>query len=253
MSYNKVQEECVSDKFYTTGEAAKICNVTVRTIQYYDQENILNPSELSEGGRRMYSEEDIQQLQKICMVKSFGVSLASIKEVMRDKNGDKVLSLLIEEQEKEVDDQLLELQEKKKRLQMVRESIADNGFLLANTTNDIENMMSEKRKLTKLRGIMLAVGVVCDILELIGIWNWIQKGDPTLFLSVLPIIFLVCGVIVYIYYQKTEFICPECQSVFRPKFWGWLWAYHTPKMRKVRCTACGHKGLCVEKYRKEEM
>lgn len=42
---------------YTTGELAKLCNVSVRTVQYYDSRNILVPSELSEGGRRLYSEE----------------------------------------------------------------------------------------------------------------------------------------------------------------------------------------------------
>ena len=36
---------------YTTGELAKLCGVTVRTVQYYDTRGILIPSELSEGGR----------------------------------------------------------------------------------------------------------------------------------------------------------------------------------------------------------
>ena len=34
---------------YTTGELAKLCNVTVRTVQYYDKRGILIPTELSEG------------------------------------------------------------------------------------------------------------------------------------------------------------------------------------------------------------
>lgn len=29
---------------YTTGEIAKLCGVTVRTVQYYDSRNILVPS-----------------------------------------------------------------------------------------------------------------------------------------------------------------------------------------------------------------
>ncbi len=39
---------------YTTGEMAKLCDVTVRTVQYYDNCGILIPSELSEGGRSRY-------------------------------------------------------------------------------------------------------------------------------------------------------------------------------------------------------
>ena len=34
---------------YTTGEIAKLCGVTVRTVQYYDTRGILIPSELSEA------------------------------------------------------------------------------------------------------------------------------------------------------------------------------------------------------------
>lgn len=44
---------------YTTGEIAKLCEVTVRTVQYYDQRGLLIPSELSEGGRRLYSDQDL--------------------------------------------------------------------------------------------------------------------------------------------------------------------------------------------------
>ena len=46
---------------YTTGEIAKACGVTVRTVQFYDQKGILIPSALSEGGRRLYSEEDLKK------------------------------------------------------------------------------------------------------------------------------------------------------------------------------------------------
>ncbi len=50
---------------YTTGEVAKLCNVSVRTVQYYDSRGILVPSEISEGGRRIYSEEDLKKMQII--------------------------------------------------------------------------------------------------------------------------------------------------------------------------------------------
>ena len=48
---------------YTTGEIAKLCGVSVRTVQYYDSRNILIPSELSEGGRRLYSEQDLKRMK----------------------------------------------------------------------------------------------------------------------------------------------------------------------------------------------
>ena len=48
---------------YTTGELAKKCNVSVRTIQYYDERGILVPTDLTEGGRRLFSDKDIATLE----------------------------------------------------------------------------------------------------------------------------------------------------------------------------------------------
>ena len=55
---------------YTTGEMAKLCGVSVRTVQYYDSRNLLVPSELSEGGRRLYSEDDLRKLKVICFLRN---------------------------------------------------------------------------------------------------------------------------------------------------------------------------------------
>lgn len=57
---------------YSTGELAKLCNVTVRTVQYYDTRGILIPSELSEGGRRLYSEDDLRRMKIICFLRPQG-------------------------------------------------------------------------------------------------------------------------------------------------------------------------------------
>ncbi len=54
---------------YTTGELAKLCDVSVRTVQYYDTRGILAPSELSEGGRRLYSEDDLKRMRIICYLR----------------------------------------------------------------------------------------------------------------------------------------------------------------------------------------
>ena len=53
---------------YTTGELAKLCGVTVRTVQYYDNRGILVPSGLTEGGRRLYSGEDLKKMIIICFL-----------------------------------------------------------------------------------------------------------------------------------------------------------------------------------------
>lgn len=52
---------------YTTGELEKLCNVSVRTVQFYDTKNLLKPSAISERGRCLYSEADV----KNCLLSVF--------------------------------------------------------------------------------------------------------------------------------------------------------------------------------------
>ncbi|MHB1654327.1 MAG: MerR family transcriptional regulator [Desulfitobacteriaceae bacterium] len=68
------------NKLLTVGELARKGGVTVRTLQYYDTNGLLIPSEYSEGGRRMYSWSDIIRLHQILFLKSFGFSLAEIRD-----------------------------------------------------------------------------------------------------------------------------------------------------------------------------
>ena len=75
---------------YTTGEVAKLCGVSVRTVQYYDTRNILIPSELSEGGRRLYSEEDVKRMKIICFLREAGISINNIEELLSEEASEKV-------------------------------------------------------------------------------------------------------------------------------------------------------------------
>ena len=74
---------------YTTGELAKLCNVTVRTVQYYDKRGILIPTELSEGGRRLYSESDLQRQKVICFLREVDVPIDAISELLEEEHPEK--------------------------------------------------------------------------------------------------------------------------------------------------------------------
>ncbi|MCF0233183.1 MAG: MerR family transcriptional regulator, partial [Enterococcus sp.] len=57
------------EKTYSTGELAKLANVSVRTVQYYDKRGILKPSDVTEGGRRIYTDSDLDKLKTICFLR----------------------------------------------------------------------------------------------------------------------------------------------------------------------------------------
>jgi DNA-binding transcriptional MerR regulator len=68
-----------SKELMTVGELAQKMGTTVRTLQYYDRENLLKPSALSEGGRRLYTYKDMVKLHQIMSLKFLGFSLEDIK------------------------------------------------------------------------------------------------------------------------------------------------------------------------------
>ena len=83
---------------YTTGELAKLCGVTVRTVQYYDSRDLLVPSELSEGGRRLYSEEDLKRMKLICFLRDLDISINTISQLLAEEHPENVIGLLLEQQ-----------------------------------------------------------------------------------------------------------------------------------------------------------
>ena len=70
--------------YYSSGEFAKKAHVTLRTIRYYDKQNILVPSARTESGARLYTDEDLAKLQQILLLKYLGFSLDDIREMIID-------------------------------------------------------------------------------------------------------------------------------------------------------------------------
>lgn len=103
---------------YTTGEVASLCGITVRTVQYYDKRGILMPSEISEGGRRLYSEDDVNRLRTICFLRDIGIGIKEIGKFLDDPNSIEVISLILEEQKKRV---VSEAREKEAQLKKIEE------------------------------------------------------------------------------------------------------------------------------------
>lgn len=70
--------------YYSSGEFARMAHVTLRTIRYYDKQDILKPSFVTEAGARFYTDEDFARLQQILLLKYLGFSLDDIREMTID-------------------------------------------------------------------------------------------------------------------------------------------------------------------------
>lgn len=69
-------------------EVTKQTGVTVRTLRYYDEIELLLPAGKTEGGHRLYGEKELIKLQEIQFLKSLGFSLKENKQLLTDDNSD---------------------------------------------------------------------------------------------------------------------------------------------------------------------
>lgn len=238
---------------YTTGEIAKLCGVTVRTVQYYDTRGILVPSELTEGGRRLYSEDDLKRLKIICFLRDLGLPIDSIRQLLAEEDPGSVISLLLDEQEAALKKEIGEREEKLKKVSELKAGLKSVAEFSVESIGDIAYVMSNRKKLRNLRIFMVLTALPLGILQWSSIILWITRGVRWLFLVwvvvQIPYIFYFSRW----YFRKMAYICPQCHTVFQPPVREGLWANHTPAARKLTCPSCGHKGFCVEIAAEQEV
>ena len=231
---------------YTTGEIAKLCGVTVRTVQYYDTRGILIPSGLSEGGRRLYSEDDLKRMKVICFLREVGLPIDAISQILKEEHPEKLISLLIEQQENALVDEISERQEKLGKLRELKNWLKSKDSYSVEIIGDIAVVMENKKKQKKFHLIALLTGIPVSALQVFSIIFWIVKGIWWPFVAWI-LVAIPWGILLSrYYYRHVTYICPECHEVFKPRFKEAFWANHTPTARKLTCTSCGHKGFCVE-------
>lgn len=237
---------------YTTGEISKLCEVTVRTVQYYDTRGILVPSELTEGGRRLYNDEDLRKMKIICFLRELDLPINSIADLLKEEDPGSVISLLLEQQRKMLKEEIGEREERLKKLEELSSGLKNFEHFSVESIGDIAYLMKNKKELMKMRWKMVGLGSIMNVIEIGTIILWIKTGIWWPFAVGMCIVVAIGVFISRYYYKSVNYICPQCHTVFKPKFGQMFWANHTPNTRKLTCTSCGHKGFCVETYAQEK-
>lgn len=67
---------------FRIGEIAKLAGVTPDTIRYYEKQQMMDHEVRTEGGFRLYSENDLQRLKFIRYAKQLGFTLETIRELL---------------------------------------------------------------------------------------------------------------------------------------------------------------------------
>ena len=111
--------------YYSSGEFAKKANVSVRTIRYYDQQNILKPSLLTDEGVRFYTDSDFTRLQQILLLKYLGFTLDDIRNMTIGDSDYHVLKNSLELQKRMIQDKIAQMQLVCKAIEETEDSIKE--------------------------------------------------------------------------------------------------------------------------------
>lgn len=129
--------------YYTSGEFAKMAHISVRTIRFYDKQNILKPSYVNESGARFYTDEDFVRLQQILLLKYLGFSLEDIRNMVVEDLDYQMLRNSLKLQLKLVKDRI-------EQMQMVAKAIEDTTEALAVSRNIDWSQMLDLIHLTNM-------------------------------------------------------------------------------------------------------
>ena len=233
---------------YTTGDIAKKCGVSVRTVQYYDNRGILTPSQLSEGGRRLYSQEDLEKMKIICFLREMDLPINTIGELLQEEHPEDVIEILLRQQQTVLEEEISQRREKLDMLTGMQQEMKHmEDFSLA-SIGDIASIMENRSKLREVRKKFLLAVIPLAVLQWGGLLLWIFTGIFWPFL--LWALLMIPGTVLLFryYYRRISYICPSCHRVFKPRKKEMFLAAHTAATRRLTCTCCGHRGFCVETY-----
>ena len=188
----------------------------------------------------------------ICFLRDAGISINGIAQLFADEHPEKTISVLMEQQERQLREELAEGQKKLSVVEAFRREIREISEFTVESIDDIAYSMKQKHKLRKMRWMMVLTGIPVTALQWVSVILWITNGLWWLF-AVWACAAILWGIGVSAYYfRHVNYICPECHTVFRSRIKEVFWAYHTLKMRRLTCPHCGRRGMCVEVYTDKE-
>ena len=160
------------DNTYTTGELADACGTTVRAVQYYDQKGLLVPSGYSEGGRRMYTDDDAERLRFILMLKTLGLKLSQIRGILDSPNRGAILETLLEERALQLEEEIAQSTAMLDGIKIMQSDLELCGHIIHDIPQAaMDTRMDDERARKRQWITMIVVGICMDVPP--GLARWI--------------------------------------------------------------------------------
>lgn len=190
----------------------------------------------------------------IIFLKELGFSLKDIQKILEDKNGDKLIDLLLEDQLKRNKVETQKLEEQNKKIVQLQKVLSKPNNIAEVT--DITKIMNNETRYKEVTRSMWKLSAVEIAVELMGVafiaYFIINKMNTAVYISVTVLVAILIAmsvVLLKIYYQKVAYICPNCDYKFVPELKTFMFAAHTPHTRRLCCPNCHKKSYCLETVR----
>ncbi|MBE5891980.1 MAG: MerR family transcriptional regulator [Lachnospiraceae bacterium] len=110
---------------YKIGELSRLCRIPVKTLRYYDSEDLLVPDEIDRfTGYRYYSAARLADCNRIISLKELGFSLEQIKKHLHASTDEDILAL-VEEKCTELSEKSKEISLQLKKLNQIKKSLSE--------------------------------------------------------------------------------------------------------------------------------
>ena len=136
------------ERMKTVKEVSELTGISIRTLRYYDEIDLLKPAKVTEAGYRLYDESSLKNLRQIMFFREMEVPLSEIKVIMKDSESDN---------RKILETQKMMLEIKRNRLNGIIEWISD---VLKGEDKDTEYQRSAQ---SEIKGSLSDAERICNL------------------------------------------------------------------------------------------
>lgn len=134
------------------GDFSKICEVSTKTLRYYDEMGLIKPDGINpENGYRYYSIRQLKKMLFINRLKSYHFSLEEIKALLdwEEDQSDEKLRSALDRKKREIQDKLKAFEQ---TLQQISNDLlnVEKGLPIMSYMDDIEVQLVETRPMNML-------------------------------------------------------------------------------------------------------
>lgn len=124
------------EEYYSIGKISKKCNVTIKTLRYYDQIGLLKPEYRDEATNyRYYTKKQMIDVLVIRRLRALDISIDDIKVILSKPSISNYINI-ISNKSKEISSEIKLLEAKKSACNVILDRMIKGNDILSNNSND---------------------------------------------------------------------------------------------------------------------